>query len=196
MSETNEFTSNQQPFDETPSSHYEDSYNDYKKIQALQEKVEKAEKNSITDSLTGLHNRRYLDDYIENFDKTRIKQPTTVIFCDIDNLGAINKEKGDSFGDELIKKTANTLLDVFRDEDKVIRKGGDELVILCENFGEFEEFNKEISDRLKSKQSPDLQFSFGIVQYDSSQDKSFSDTIQRSNDLMRENNPNKKIPKH
>jgi len=156
----------------------------------------KVEKLIYKDSLTGLYNRRYLDDYTENFDKARTKKPVTVVFCDADDLGAINKQKGDAVGDKLLINISNILKDSVRQEDKVVRKGGDEFVIIIEDFSNFKELKEELSKRFKSRQTEDTRFSFGIVQYDSNQDRSFGDTIQRGNDLMRNDNPNKKILKH
>lgn len=165
-------------------------------LEKVQKRAEEAEKNSITDSLTGLYNRRYIDDYIKNFDNARVKKPLAVIFCDADNLGAVNKEKGDAAGDQLIRDVASAVETSVRREDKVARKGGDELVVLIEDFSNFEELKKEVSTRLKSKQTSDVKFSFGIVEYDQNKDNSLSNTIQRANDQMKEDYPNKKIPKH
>jgi len=165
-------------------------------IDSTKQRAIDAEKNSITDSLTGLYNRRYLDDYTERFDKARNKKPVFVAFCDADNLGLINKTKGDKYGDKLIQNIAGILKESVRSEDLIIRKGGDEFVIIIEDFSNYDELKSIISQRLESKQTSEIKFSFGIVQYNQYLDKSFTDTIQRGNDQMRINNPNKTIPKH
>lgn len=165
-------------------------------INETEQRAIEAEKNSITDSLTGLYNRRYLDDYIKRFDNARNKKPIVVAFCDADNLGLINKTKGDKYGDELTQNIASILKGSVRNEDLVIRKGGDEFIIIIEDFSDYNELKSILSQRLESKQTLETKFSFGIVQYNQSQDHSLTDTIQRGNDQMRENNPNKKIPKH
>lgn len=171
------------------------------RLTGLEEKVSKfaadaqeAKKVAQTDSLTGLYNRRFLDNYVENFDSNRSTKPA-VIFCDADNLGAINKRKGDSFGDRLIINISKILQESVRDGDLVIRKGGDEFVIIIEKFSNFEELNNKLSQRFKSKQVLGPKFSFGIVQYDQFLDRSLVDTIQRANDKMREDYPDKKIVK-
>lgn len=190
LNETNnEYPHNAQPPEATPNQQYQDSYDNYTEIQELK-------KNIITDSLTGLHNRRYLDDYIQRFDKARSKKPVVVAFCDADNLGAINKLKGDIYGDQLIRDIANILKSSVRNEDLVIRKGGDEFVIIIVDYTNFSDVENKLSQRLISNQSPEAKFSFGIVEYDFSIDKSLTDTIQRGNVQMKENNPGKKILKH
>lgn len=165
-------------------------------INETEQRAIEAEKNSITDSLTGLYNRRYLDDYIKRFDNARNKKPVVVAFCDADNLGAINKLKGDIYGDQLIRDIANILKSSVRNEDLVIRKGGDEFVIIIEDYTNFSDVENKLSQRLISNQSPEAKFSFSIVEYDFSIDKSLTDTIQRGNVQMKENNPGKKILKH
>ena len=161
----------------------------------LKSKIDEAEENSIKDSLTGLYNRRYLDNYINRFDNSRNKKPVVVAFCDADDLGAINKLKGDIYGDRLIQDIANTLKHSVRNEDLVIRKGGDEFVIIIEDYTNFDEVRTILTQRLNSNQSSETKFSFGIVEYVPS-DKSLMDTIQRGNEKMKENNPSKKVPKH
>jgi diguanylate cyclase (GGDEF)-like protein len=165
-------------------------------IENLEKEKQEAEKKSIIDSPTGLYNRNYLEDYVSNFDNSRSKKPLVIVFCDADNLGAINKEKGDDVGDQLIKDVAMAIKDSVRQEDKVIRKGGDEFIVIIENFSNFEELKKELSVRFKSKQTSDAKFSFGIVQYDANRDYRLNNTIQRGNNQMREDYPNKKVSKH
>lgn len=160
-------------------------------------------KDSIIDSLTKLYNRRYLDDYVTRFDLSRDKKPVSVLFCDVDGLGEINKILGDKAGDMLLVSTANFLTNSVRKGDIVIRKGGDEFVVIFEKYSNFEVLNNRLTERLKSKlteclkskQEPKMSFSFGIVEYDSNQDKSLLDTVERANYEMRQIYPNKKILK-
>lgn len=198
-----DYASNAQPPESTPSDHYQESYDNYMEIQALKKAAQEAEKDRITDSLTGLYNRRYLDDFVKKFDQSRSKKSTAVIFCDADNLGAINKTFGDAAGDELLLSVTKALQKSVREEDTIIRKGGDEFLIFIQNFSNFDELKNHVSQRLKLNQNSNekdekfpKRFSFGIVQYDPNEDKSLIDTVQRANDEMRIQNPNKKQPKH
>jgi len=198
-----DYPNNAQPPEATPNDQYQQGYDDYMKIKALEKAAQEAEKDRITDSLTGLYNRRYLDDFVKKFDQSRVKKPTAVIFCDADNLGAINKLFGDAAGDELLLSVASGLKNSVREEDTIIRKGGDEFLIFIQNFSTFDELKNQVSQRLKLNQDSDKKderfpkkFSFGIVQYDLSKDISLMDTVQRANDEMRIQTPNKKQPKH
>lgn len=167
-----------------------------KAAQQSYEQLEKLKESVFIDSLTGAYNRSYLSNYVTRFDSTRTKNPIAIVFCDVDNLGAINKEKGDAAGDQLIIDVATNIKSSVRDEDIVIRKGGDEFVVIIEDFFDFEELKETLSDRFRSKHTPETKFSFGIVQYDPKQDISLNNTIQRGNDQMRRYFPHKRIPKH
>lgn len=151
------------------------------------EKIYQKLQSSIIDSLTGIYNRRYLDDYIKNFDGSREKKDIAIVFCDINNLKAVNTIS-DKLGDELIQKTANFLNENTRDSDRVVRKGGDEFVVLCENVGDFSKFRETLSDRFdKNMALSEIQFAYGLVKFDPLQeDKSLRDTVERGNFLMKQ----------
>lgn len=89
------------------------------------------------DILTGLHNRRCFE---ENRDKIDIpgNLPLSVIFADINGLKMTNDIFGHIAGDELIKKSAEILKQVCRQNDIVARIGGDEFIILLPNTTEEE----------------------------------------------------------
>jgi diguanylate cyclase (GGDEF)-like protein len=153
--------------------------------QKLQE-GEEAQKNSYIDSLTGLYNRRYLDDYAKNFDISRNKKRVGIGFFDVNNLKAINTIS-DKLGDEVIIKTAKCIKKSVREEDKVIRKGGDEDVVIFENFEDFNILIKSISERMdKNMINEGISVAYGFVEYDSNKDESFLDTVERGNGLMKQ----------
>lgn len=158
----------------------------------VKSQIDNAQKESVTDSLTGLYNRRFLDSYIENFDKSADKKNLIIAFCDIDNLGMVNKLKGDIYGDQLIKETASLIKSQLKEEDLLVRKGGDEFIIISSSSSGSDEKMKELSASLESIQTADIKFSFGVVRYDSVQDLSLRDTIQRGDWQMKCNNPSKK----
>ena len=162
----------------------------------VKSQIDNAQKESITDSLTGLYNRRFLDSYIENFDKSTDKKNLIVAFCDIDNLGMVNKLKGDIYGDQLIKETASLIKSQLKEEDLLVRKGGDEFIIISSLSSGSDKKMKELSASLASVQTDDVKFSFGVVRFDSSQDNSLRDTIQRGDCQMKFNNPSKKKIKY
>ncbi|MGH1470360.1 MAG: sensor domain-containing diguanylate cyclase [Cellvibrionaceae bacterium] len=96
---------------------------------------------SVTDPLSGIHNRRYFDDkLIEECKRAfRIKQPLAVIIADIDNFKPINDNFGHVIGDECIRETAYALKSgIRRPSDLLARYGGEEFVFILPG-GDLEE---------------------------------------------------------
>ena len=98
-------------------------------ITEQKELEEKLRKLSLYDSLTGLYSRNHLEEQIDILSKSR-RYPISVINLDIDGLHDINNNWGHDAGDELIKKLAHVLKEVFRSEDCVARAGGDEFIVI------------------------------------------------------------------
>ena len=89
------------------------------------------------DSLTGLPNRRLLQDRLTQtlINNTRSKQRSALLFIDLDNFKLLNDTYGHDNGDILLKQVAERLLSCVREGDTVARLGGDEFVIILENLG-------------------------------------------------------------
>jgi diguanylate cyclase (GGDEF)-like protein len=99
----------------------------------LEIKSREMERLSNTDVLTGLYNRRYFDEELDSEWKRsgRDNSRLSVILLDIDHFKSINDTFGHQVGDEYLKKTAATLISVFkRDYDIVARYGGEEFIVL------------------------------------------------------------------
>lgn len=84
---------------------------------------------SFHDSLTGLYNRRYLEQEMERLN-TKRQLPLSIIMADLNGLKMVNDTYGHEKGDELLKNAAAILGKACREEDIVARWGGDEFVIL------------------------------------------------------------------
>ena len=82
------------------------------------------------DALTGLKNRQYLLDILNNVD---LSEKLGIIFCDLDKFKSINDQYGHSFGDEVLKIVAKRMRNLVKSTDEVIRFGGDEFIILTRN---------------------------------------------------------------
>ena len=84
---------------------------------------------SIRDPLTGLYNRRFMN---ESFDDllSRTTQSFSLLMVDIDHFKEINDTFGHTSGDEVIRKVADILVEATRKQDIVCRYGGDEFVVI------------------------------------------------------------------
>lgn len=93
----------------------------------------KFEKLSVTDSLTGLYNRRYFERTLaEEIDFTkRHGDVNSLLVMDIDKFKAVNDTYGHMHGDTVIKMIADTMKERFRETDVLCRIGGEEFVAIC-----------------------------------------------------------------
>jgi len=87
---------------------------------------------SFHDQLTGLYNRRYYDIEVERLNTSR-NLPISFITADINGLKMTNDVFGHNSGDELIKMAAQTLKTVCREDDIIVRLGGDEFIVVLPN---------------------------------------------------------------
>ena len=93
---------------------------------------------ALHDALTGLPNRRLLEDRIATTlqHANRNHHKAAIMYIDLDGFKAINDTHGHAYGDEVLKTIAKRLLDCSRKEDTVARLGGDEfMVVLSEVNG-------------------------------------------------------------
>ncbi|WP_051272404.1 GGDEF domain-containing protein [Fundidesulfovibrio putealis] len=90
------------------------------------------EKHSLMDSLTTLHNRRYLDTVIAGeLEKSKIQGLVcSLILLDIDDFKKFNDTYGHVAGDKLLKDLAEVLRQTVRKADRLIRYGGEEFLVV------------------------------------------------------------------
>ncbi|MGI8462630.1 MAG: diguanylate cyclase [Solirubrobacterales bacterium] len=95
--------------------------------------LERLERLSREDPLTGLGNRRSWDESLEReFARARrTGLPVSVLICDIDRFKSVNDRYGHAIGDRLLETVAGVFLRRVRTGDLVARIGGDEFAILC-----------------------------------------------------------------
>jgi diguanylate cyclase (GGDEF)-like protein len=100
--------------------------------QTLQEQNKLLEVLAITDSLTGLYNRKKLDDILaDQFARFRRNhRPFAVLMLDLDNFKSINDRYGHGAGDEVLMDVAAILKKSVRNVDYVARYGGEEFVVV------------------------------------------------------------------
>lgn len=103
---------------------------------SLSARSETLEQAALTDSLTGMQNRRYFDDalkeYLEEFH--RIDKPVGLMILDLDHFKQVNDTHGHDVGDEVLRAVANCLKDMTRYHDVVARLGGEEFAVVTPNM--------------------------------------------------------------
>lgn len=129
---------------------------EYGQIRDLLEQVEQL---SLSDPLTGLRNRRYLDHNLAQMLRfaARHAVPVCLASLDIDHFKQINDVHGHPAGDQVLRELAQLLLSFFRKSDIVIRSGGDEFLVVL--FGATHERALELLRSLRARVAG---FHFGL----------------------------------
>jgi diguanylate cyclase (GGDEF)-like protein len=85
-----------------------------------------------TDTLTGLHNRRSMEERgpLELKRANRLGTPTSLVLCDLDHFKAINDKHGHDAGDLALRTVARVLRDALRETDVLGRWGGEEFMAI------------------------------------------------------------------
>jgi diguanylate cyclase (GGDEF)-like protein len=93
---------------------------------------------ALRDPLTGLANRRALDERLayEIARHTRHGESFAVLALDLDGFKLVNDRFGHDAGDELLREAAGALVEVVRAQDTVVRLGGDEFCVLAPQTGQ------------------------------------------------------------
>lgn len=102
---------------------------------------------SFKDPLTGLHNRRYANEFVSRIASTFLKQLTTpevasrnidltgkvmlVMIADIDDFKSVNDRHGQEAGDRVLVELSRRIRDSVRFDDSAMRWGGDEFLVVC-----------------------------------------------------------------
>ena len=103
------------------------------RTEELVEKNRLLEVLSITDKLTGLYNRRKLDELLDDelVRARRYKVDVSIIMLDIDHFKRVNDTYGHAVGDDVLIALARLLRENTRDADALGRLGGEEFVVVC-----------------------------------------------------------------
>lgn len=113
--------------------HYAAMFND---ISELKENEERIRQLAYYDVLTGLPNRRLLEDrlHMAMAHARRQHKQMAVLFIDLDRFKRINDSLGHEVGDQLLINVARRLADVVREDDTVARMGGDEFIAVLSDI--------------------------------------------------------------
>jgi len=102
-------------------------YNDH-----LRASVTQTIEMAVTDGLTGLHNRRYLDSHLQTLFERAVarRRPLSLMITDLDRFKLVNDTYGHDGGDEVLREFARRLRKNVRGIDLACRFGGEEFVVV------------------------------------------------------------------
>lgn len=113
------------------------------RIKALQDRVERRERDlaaanaelkrvAITDGLTGLFNRRHIEERLHEMieHSHRLHEPLACVLFDLDHFKSVNDTYGHQAGDDVLRQFAGVLRRVAREVDRIGRYGGEEFMVL------------------------------------------------------------------
>lgn len=142
------------------------------------------------DALTGLANRRFLDEELPKAlaRAQRSNQSLAIVMLDLDDFKPINDRYGHAVGDELLKTLATRIRQVLRSGDLAVRQGGDEFIILIEGIAckndlieTLKRINRSLSEPYDLPQgSSQIRASMGVTIFP--QDNADSDQLIRHAD--------------
>lgn len=143
---------------------------------------------SITDPLTGLHNRTYFEQEMHRLEAESCT-PVGIVLCDIDGLKLVNDTLGHDAGDELLLTAARVLKETFPGGGTVARIGGDEFAMLLPGSDETttervcSEFRDAVDRYNAANPERPLSASIGFAAR-SDTSKSMSDLFKEADDNM------------
>lgn len=113
--------------------------------------------NAFKDGLTGLYNRKFLDEYTKKMIPQVKREGTSIalLMLDMDHFKAVNDEYGHDIGDKVLKELARILNETVRESDIIIRYGGEEFMILLMGIDSEEnalEVAKKIGARVRENE--------------------------------------------
>lgn len=131
---------------------------------------------STTDGLTGLYNRKYLDEYIDKAiaQAKRTESNYGVMMIDIDYFKMVNDTYGHDVGDKVIQTLSKVLTSSIRESDIAFRFGGEEFLVLLFNCNE--EKVEEISQKIRT--------TFSDITIQASNGESFKKTLSIGTSLF------------
>lgn len=162
----------------------------------LVDKIIKSEKLQYIDSLTKAYNRRYFDEkvYLTDFSENS-RSEITFIVIDMKKFKNINDEYGHDAGDEVLRNTAKVFISSVRNNDSVIRMGGDEFLIVLQDCNEQSALDvvQRIKESMKqiiydSEKNLHAKADFGIAYTDSfvNNDAFIANLIKKADKMMYE----------
>jgi diguanylate cyclase (GGDEF)-like protein len=136
---------------------------------------------AVRDPLTGLYNRRYMQEFLERelHSARRKRRSVAIMMLDLDHFKRYNDNFGHSAGDQALAAVGEVLLRSVRAEDIACRYGGEEFTLILPECSLAQAVVRAEEIRKRFKQSraqpscpgPDLTFSIGIAAFDETTDR-------------------------
>jgi diguanylate cyclase (GGDEF)-like protein len=125
-------------------------------IVALEQAMRRLEALAMTDSLTGIRNRRcFMRAAALEFERaTRHARPMAVVLIDVDHFKRVNDRHGHQLGDQVLVEIARSCQTTLRKTDLLARFGGEEFIVLLPETGQREAVR--LADRMRMAVSADL----------------------------------------
>nr|WP_286173229.1 MULTISPECIES: GGDEF domain-containing protein [Halomonas] len=141
------------------------------------------------DPLTGIRNRRSMDDALQLAASTasRTETPYALVMLDLDHFKAINDKHGHGLGDEILVNLARMVERNTRQSDQLFRFGGEEFVLLMPGVDSdgmsavVQGLRQKIRSTLRSPDGP-VTASFGAAHLGA--DESWEDWLKRADDAL------------
>lgn len=116
--------------------------------------MEALQQSAFRDGLTGLYNRKFLDEHAKKLipQAIRDKFNVAVLLLDMDHFKAVNDEYGHDIGDKVLKELARILNETVRESDLIIRYGGEEFIVLLVNI-KSEEDALAVANKIRTRVS-------------------------------------------
>jgi diguanylate cyclase len=161
-----------------------------RELDTIRDSLNKSEERAKTDTLTGLPNRRALDEFFRSVQIAAMEkgEPLSVLLIDIDHFKTFNDNFGHGVGDQVLRLMANVLRERVRENDLPARYGGEELIAVlpgadlatCEAVAE--RIRRSISECQITRRStgeilPSITVSIGVGQFQLGE--SMADLIER-----------------
>ena len=131
---------------------------------------EKLRNQALRDPLTGLYNRRYMEDSLQRFVRLadRETREVSVVMVDLDHFKRLNDEHGHAFGDQVLRDSAHAIVGALRETDIVCRYGGEELVVILpdcniERAADKAEVLRSRIEALSQSHNAEISASFGVA---------------------------------
>lgn len=101
-------------------------------LQTIEHLRDELAEQTVRDELTGLHNRRYLADFMDDaFPLARTSGvPLSVVMLDVDHFKRVNDRHGHRVGDRVLQRLAHALTTCMRPGDVAVRYGGEEFIVV------------------------------------------------------------------